>query len=139
MPIKRQAPDSGLPLNSIKASKTKADGSTADYSNDVKKKLSASNRTGQACDRCRVMNSNQSTRPKDYIFTMFSRSVKCAAMTSQRAVHHVCRINRHAGLLIESPALLPHEVMSKASNAGCKKWRPTIVNSRVGSSQWVLT
>ena len=54
MPIKRQAPDNGQALNSIKASKTKADSTTADYSNDVKKKLSASNRTGQACDRCRV-------------------------------------------------------------------------------------
>lgn len=41
-------------MPSSKAIKTKADSSPANYSNDVKKKLAASNRTGQACDRCRV-------------------------------------------------------------------------------------
>ncbi|KAL8713335.1 MAG: hypothetical protein Q9220_002534 [cf. Caloplaca sp. 1 TL-2023] len=37
-----------------KTAKVRADGSPADYSNDVRKKIISSNRTGQACDRCRV-------------------------------------------------------------------------------------
>ncbi|KAL8919316.1 MAG: hypothetical protein Q9172_005037 [Xanthocarpia lactea] len=37
-----------------KVLKARLDGSPADYSNDVRKKIVSSNRTGQACDRCRI-------------------------------------------------------------------------------------
>lgn len=40
--------------NNVKVIKTENDATGADYSQDVKKKINASNRTGQACDRCRV-------------------------------------------------------------------------------------
>ena len=40
--------------NNVKIIKTEKDATAADYSQDVKKKINASNRTGQACDRCRV-------------------------------------------------------------------------------------
>jgi len=50
--MKRKAHDE-LPYNNVKLIKTEKD-SSADYSKDVKKKISASARTGQACDRCRV-------------------------------------------------------------------------------------
>lgn len=43
-----------LEMPSHKAPKLRAESSPSNYSNDVKKKLQASNRTGQACDRCRV-------------------------------------------------------------------------------------
>ena len=45
--------DDGLPLINGKHIKTEQV-STTDYSKDVKKKINASARTGQACDRCRV-------------------------------------------------------------------------------------
>lgn len=41
-----------MPL--VKAAKMPKPHSPADYSIDVRKKLEASHRTGQACDRCRV-------------------------------------------------------------------------------------
>ena len=50
--MKRKA-DDGLPFNNAKPIKTEQD-TSADYSKDVKKKINASARTGQACDRCRV-------------------------------------------------------------------------------------
>ena len=45
------SPDSNASRKSIKADH---DGDHPDYSSDVRKKLQGSNRTGQACDRCRV-------------------------------------------------------------------------------------
>ena len=51
--MKRKAADN-LSVDSVKHIKTERDDTLADYSQDVKKKISASARTGQACDRCRV-------------------------------------------------------------------------------------
>ena len=52
--MKRKADDDPSFGNSVKTIKTEKDVPAADYSQDVKKKIHASNRTGQACDRCRV-------------------------------------------------------------------------------------
>ena len=52
--MKRKADDDPSFVNNVKIIKTEKDATAADYSQDVKKKISASNRTGQACDRCRV-------------------------------------------------------------------------------------
>ena len=54
--MKRKADDdpSSSFANHVKIIKTEKDATPADYSQDVKKKINASNRTGQACDRCRV-------------------------------------------------------------------------------------
>ncbi len=52
--MKRKADDDPSFGNNVKIIKTEKDASAADYSQDVKKKINASNRTGQACDRCRV-------------------------------------------------------------------------------------
>ncbi|KAL6714100.1 hypothetical protein ACLMJK_008594 [Lecanora helva] len=49
----KRKPDDISSLDNVKLIKTEKD-STTDYSKDVKKKISASARTGQACDRCRV-------------------------------------------------------------------------------------
>ncbi|KAL9042908.1 MAG: hypothetical protein Q9214_003650 [Letrouitia sp. 1 TL-2023] len=55
MSLKRQpADDDDLPLHAIKAARSRGSGLPSDYSNDVRRKITASNRTGQACDRCRV-------------------------------------------------------------------------------------
>ena len=52
--MKRKSDDSLEPgFNNVKPIKSEKDGN-ADYSQDVKKKINASARTGQACDRCRV-------------------------------------------------------------------------------------
>ena len=52
--MKRKADDNPSFDNNVKIIKTEKDAAAADYSQDVKKKINASNRTGQACDRCRV-------------------------------------------------------------------------------------
>ena len=52
--MKRKADDDPHFNGNVKLIKTEKDASSADYSQDVKKKINASNRTGQACDRCRV-------------------------------------------------------------------------------------
>ena len=53
--MKRKADDDPSSFaNHVKIIKTEKDATPADYSQDVKKKINASNRTGQACDRCRV-------------------------------------------------------------------------------------
>ena len=54
--MKRKADDDPLFDNNVKIIKSEKDATNtaADYSHDVKKKINASNRTGQACDRCRV-------------------------------------------------------------------------------------
>ncbi|CAD6571612.1 MAG: hypothetical protein ASARMPRED_004654 [Alectoria sarmentosa] len=52
--MKRKADDDPSFDNNVKIIKTEKDAAAADYSQDVKKKINASNRTGQACDRCRV-------------------------------------------------------------------------------------
>lgn len=52
--MKRKADDDPFFGNNVKVIKTEKDATAADYSQDVKKKINASNRTGQACDRCRV-------------------------------------------------------------------------------------
>lgn len=52
--MKRKADDDPSFGNNVKIIKTEKDAIAADYSQDVKKKINASNRTGQACDRCRV-------------------------------------------------------------------------------------
>lgn len=51
--MKRKAKDDP-PFDKVRLIKTEEDSAAADYSQDVKKKISASARTGQACDRCRV-------------------------------------------------------------------------------------
>ncbi len=54
--MKRKADDdpSSSSFNHAKVIKTEKLDSSPNYSQDVKKKISASARTGQACDRCRV-------------------------------------------------------------------------------------
>lgn len=53
--MKRKADDDPSSFdNNVKIIKTEKAAAAADYSQDVKKKINASNRTGQACDRCRV-------------------------------------------------------------------------------------
>ena len=55
--MKRKAdddPSSSSSFNHTKVIKTEKLDSSPNYSQDVKKKISASARTGQACDRCRV-------------------------------------------------------------------------------------
>lgn len=52
--MKRKADDDPSLNNNITIIKTEKEAASADYSQDVKKKINASNRTGQACDRCRV-------------------------------------------------------------------------------------
>ena len=54
--MKRKADDdpSSSSFNHTKVIKTEKLDSSPNYSQDVKKKISASARTGQACDRCRV-------------------------------------------------------------------------------------
>ena len=52
--MKRKSDDDLSFGNNIKIIKTEIGASPADYSQHVKKKTNASNRTGQACDRCRV-------------------------------------------------------------------------------------
>ena len=52
--MKRKADDDPSSLDNINLIKTEKNDSSADYSQDVKKKINASARTGQACDRCRV-------------------------------------------------------------------------------------
>jgi len=53
--MKRKA-DDDPPFHNIKLKliKTEKDNAAVDYSQDVKRKICASARTGQACDRCRV-------------------------------------------------------------------------------------
>ncbi|KAL8675188.1 MAG: hypothetical protein Q9168_000441 [Polycauliona sp. 1 TL-2023] len=54
MSLKRP-PDDDRPLSRLnKVPKPRVDASPADYSNHVRKKIISSNRTGQACDRCRI-------------------------------------------------------------------------------------
>lgn len=50
--MKRKADDDPR-FNDVKFIKTEKD-ANIDYSQDVKKKINSSARTGQACDRCRV-------------------------------------------------------------------------------------
>ena len=50
--MKRKADDSPS-FSNVKLIKTEKD-IAANYSQDVKKKITSSARTGQACDRCRV-------------------------------------------------------------------------------------
>lgn len=52
--MKRKADDDPSLNDNITIIKTEKDAASTDYSQDVKKKINASNRTGQACDRCRV-------------------------------------------------------------------------------------
>ena len=52
--MKRKADDDPFFGNNVKIIKTEKDSTASDYSQDVKRKINASNRTGQACDRCRV-------------------------------------------------------------------------------------
>lgn len=53
--MKRKADDDPSSFdNNVKIIKTEKAAAAANYSQDVKKKINASNRTGQACDRCRV-------------------------------------------------------------------------------------
>ncbi|KAL9000990.1 MAG: hypothetical protein Q9169_000474 [Polycauliona sp. 2 TL-2023] len=54
MSLKRPSDDDPPPSRSGKVPKTRVDGSPADYSNHVRKKIISSSRTGQACDRCRI-------------------------------------------------------------------------------------
>ncbi|KAL8691819.1 MAG: hypothetical protein Q9218_003037 [Villophora microphyllina] len=55
MSLKRESHDDGLPsTRPNKALKVRASASAEDYSNNVRKKIISSNRTGQACDRCRI-------------------------------------------------------------------------------------
>ncbi|KAL8811674.1 MAG: hypothetical protein Q9200_001610 [Gallowayella weberi] len=56
MSLKRPSADDDHhpPPRPNKTAKARTDGSPADYSSDVRKKIISSNRTGQACDRCRV-------------------------------------------------------------------------------------
>ena len=53
---RRSFPEDGISRHNGKVAKTKPNSSPSgtDYSKDVRKKLESSNRTGQACDRCRV-------------------------------------------------------------------------------------
>lgn len=51
--MKRKADDDPSSDNQVQV-KTEKDSPSIDYSQDVKKKISTSARTGQACDRCRV-------------------------------------------------------------------------------------
>ncbi|KAL8808212.1 MAG: hypothetical protein Q9182_000276 [Xanthomendoza sp. 2 TL-2023] len=54
MSLKRPSDDDHPhPPRPNKTAKARPDGSPADYSSDVRKKIISSNRTGQACDRCR--------------------------------------------------------------------------------------
>lgn len=61
----KRPPDdsSSAPNPSKKAIKIKYDEAPVDYSSDVRKKLQSSNRTGQACDRCRVGTSHEHGAP----------------------------------------------------------------------------
>ena len=52
--MKRKADDDPSFDKNVKIIKDEKDTAAADYSQDVKRKINASNRTGQACDRCRV-------------------------------------------------------------------------------------
>ena len=52
--MKRKADDDPSSHAHITLIKTEKIDSSTDYSQDVKKKINASARTGQACDRCRV-------------------------------------------------------------------------------------
>ncbi|KAL8785176.1 MAG: hypothetical protein Q9213_003523 [Squamulea squamosa] len=54
MSLKRPPDDDRPPSRPNKVHKPRVDGSPADYSHDVRKKIISSNRTGQACDRCRI-------------------------------------------------------------------------------------
>ncbi|KAL8934710.1 MAG: hypothetical protein Q9211_005089 [Gyalolechia sp. 1 TL-2023] len=54
MSLKRPAEDDDPASRPTKAPKARAEGFPADYSKDVRKKIISSNRTGQACDRCRI-------------------------------------------------------------------------------------
>ncbi|KAI4177293.1 MAG: hypothetical protein LQ348_005841, partial [Seirophora lacunosa] len=54
MSLKRPLQDDAPSSRPTKASKALPDALAADYSNDVRKKITSSNRTGQACDRCRI-------------------------------------------------------------------------------------
>ncbi|KAL8889830.1 MAG: hypothetical protein Q9192_005958 [Flavoplaca navasiana] len=54
MSLKRTPDHDRPPQRSNKVPKTRVDGSPADYSNHVRRKIISSNRTGQACDRCRI-------------------------------------------------------------------------------------
>ena len=56
MPLNKRAAEDSSSLPNGSRKRNKQDGATADYSSDVRKKLQSSNRTGQACDRCRVSN-----------------------------------------------------------------------------------
>lgn len=55
--MKRKADDDPS-FDNVKLIKTEKDSPAADYSQDVKRKISTSARTGQACDRCRVRTPN---------------------------------------------------------------------------------
>ncbi|KAL9593511.1 MAG: hypothetical protein Q9219_007516 [cf. Caloplaca sp. 3 TL-2023] len=54
MSLKRPSQDDSSAARPTKVPKPRFDASSADYSSDVRKKIISSNRTGQACDRCRI-------------------------------------------------------------------------------------
>ncbi|KAL8825597.1 MAG: hypothetical protein Q9191_004317 [Dirinaria sp. TL-2023a] len=58
-----QAPSSPQDFTSRKVVKVEHDGDPPDYSSDVRKKIQTSNRTGQACDRCRMRKMRCDGRP----------------------------------------------------------------------------
>nr|UPH72872.1 putative Zn(2)-Cys6 transcription factor [Neofusicoccum parvum]UPH72873.1 putative Zn(2)-Cys6 transcription factor [Neofusicoccum parvum] len=62
MPAKRPPPSGATPGSTTKHPKTEHQ-SSDDFSSSVKKKLSASTRTGQACDRCKVRKIRCDGRP----------------------------------------------------------------------------
>ncbi|KAL1630073.1 hypothetical protein SLS54_000933 [Diplodia seriata] len=62
MPAKRPPPSGATPTGTPKHPKTEHQ-SSDDFSSSVKKKLSASTRTGQACDRCKVRKIRCDGRP----------------------------------------------------------------------------
>ena len=65
------SPDSNA---SRKVIKVDHDGDNPDYSSDVRKKIQGSNRTGQACDRCRVRSALSLSRP---LLTEQMRKMRC--------------------------------------------------------------
>ncbi|KAL8638690.1 MAG: hypothetical protein Q9228_004181 [Teloschistes exilis] len=54
MSLKRESYDDAPSTRPNKTLKLRANASAEDYSNNVRKKIISSNRTGQACDRCRI-------------------------------------------------------------------------------------
>lgn len=80
--MKRKADDDPSFGNNVKIIKTEKDATAADYSQDVKKKINASNRTGQACDRCRV-------RPHTMLVRRFSLLTKSLQVRKMRCDDNV--------------------------------------------------